>query len=785
MIEIFISYRREDSQAHAGRLYDLLVSVFDADRIFMDVDGISPGEGFVNVIGDRLASCAVFLAVIGPRWARVRKRLRRRIFQANDFVRLETMVALNRPIKVIPVLVGGATIPAAETLPGSIAEIAGRHAKSISHARFREDAKELAEITRRALATAVPLTEAQVQVERVRVGQLITADLEGRRLRARRRLVAAAWVVASLFAAGTGIWGLQHFLAANQTGSANTGTALPGDRGRHAPGPSFGRKDPDPKHFTIPHPSDTSAYLRLAQSTRNLEPGPVPPARGGVEPILRLADVFGPSGQGVTSAIVNAGRIVFHAAGSTGNVRSPEHPNQVATAMENDFGPNGSKPPPSFLLDLGDVIYSFGEAKYYYDQLYLPYRQYPAPIFAVAGNHDGMVAPGTDATPLQAFLKNFCAEGFQNATDETAGRTPQIQPGVYFTLEAPFVRILALYSNTLNDQGVISDRSGVQLRFLEEALKRVKRDHFRGAVIIAVHHDCYSMAPPRGSPHLQADLDSVAVKTGVWPHAVLSGHSHKYQRYTRTIGGIEIPYIVAGDGGYGHVRGPGLRTPFEVSPGPLILQSYNDQDFGFLRVTVDRERLRVEHQQVTDGGTAGSPVDSVTVELATHRVVAGSPGGTAKPSTSDQATRGTPTEPSPHPPSLAAATPAATRRSTSMPSKPTGIATHAADPQPTYLGAIDADILCKQMYGDSHSGSLTSAGVTCAGAAGEHQVPAATACSWLYGSGRFARDPGTLSLVCDISIRTLAPCSNGQRRCGANLEYCCPKMSSPSREVVQ
>jgi hypothetical protein len=114
---------------------------------------------------------------------------------------------------------------------------------------------------------------------------------------------------------------------------------------------------------------------------------------------------------------------------------------------------------PSFLFHLGDVVYYFGEATYYYDQFYAPYRDYPAPILAVAGNHDGVVYLKDPAPTLAGFLENFCTP----APAPDAGnllRTTMIQPGVYFTLEAPFVRILGLYSNVLEDPGVISRQNG-------------------------------------------------------------------------------------------------------------------------------------------------------------------------------------------------------------------------------------------------------------------------------------------------------------------------------------
>ena len=135
---------------------------------------------------------------------------------------------------------------------------------------------------------------------------------------------------------------------------------------------------------------------------------------------------------------------------------------------------------PSFLFHLGDVVYYFGEATYYYDQFYTPYRDYPAPILAIAGNHDGVVYPKDPAPTLAGFLENFCTVAPTPSPDGgNLLRTTMIQPGVYFTLDAPFVRILGLYSNVLEDPGVISNQGaaksaldGRQIAFLTAALKR-------------------------------------------------------------------------------------------------------------------------------------------------------------------------------------------------------------------------------------------------------------------------------------------------------------------------
>ena len=143
---------------------------------------------------------------------------------------------------------------------------------------------------------------------------------------------------------------------------------------------------------------------------------------------------------------------------------------------------------PQFNFLLGDIVYSFGESQYYFDQFYEPYRDYQAPILAVAGNHDGMVSPLGHEKSLQSFVRNFCSDCFQITPDAGhLSRTAQIQPGVFFTFEAPFVRIIALYSNTLEDPGVIADDliGDSQLTFLRAALERVKQEGFAGALLFA------------------------------------------------------------------------------------------------------------------------------------------------------------------------------------------------------------------------------------------------------------------------------------------------------------
>jgi hypothetical protein len=143
---IFISYRREDSAAQAGRLHDHLTQHFGADRVFMDVDAIGFGEDFARKIRESLAVTDALLAVIGKRWLDATdEKGRRRLDDPLDFVRTEIATALERAAVVIPVLVGGARMPREDELPPALAGLARLNAIDISDSRFAADVRTLIE----------------------------------------------------------------------------------------------------------------------------------------------------------------------------------------------------------------------------------------------------------------------------------------------------------------------------------------------------------------------------------------------------------------------------------------------------------------------------------------------------------------------------------------------------------------------------------------------------------------------------------------------------------------
>jgi hypothetical protein len=246
-----------------------------------------------------------------------------------------------------------------------------------------------------------------------------------------------------------------------------------------------------------------------------------------------------------------------------------------------------------------------------------------------------MVFGESDDTPdtatLTAFLRNFCAET-PGPSPDAGGlvRSTMTQPGVYFTLDAPLVSIVGLYTNVIDGgPGVISSEDGHypsmnddQLTFLTGELERLKPQRTAGerAVLIACHHPPVSADSKHGgTTGLANDIDQACQQAGLWPDAVLSGHAHLYQRFTREVDGREIPYIVSGSGGFaatkpqpGSDEVPWTKDQYTLVSDPIV-------DFGYLTVTVDATG---DPQTLTIVFKSPTATDRVTVNLGTGKLVA-------------------------------------------------------------------------------------------------------------------------------------------------------------------
>ncbi len=140
---IFISYRREDSAGHSGRLSDALVARLGPERVFIDIDSVAPGEDFLERIEGTLQEGAALLVVIGRRWIEIEAGGKRRLDDPEDVVRREIRTALERELKVFPVLVDGASMPPARELPEDIRPVAFRNAIEITDTRWAHDCERL------------------------------------------------------------------------------------------------------------------------------------------------------------------------------------------------------------------------------------------------------------------------------------------------------------------------------------------------------------------------------------------------------------------------------------------------------------------------------------------------------------------------------------------------------------------------------------------------------------------------------------------------------------------
>jgi hypothetical protein len=172
-------------------------------------------------------------------------------------------------------------------------------------------------------------------------------------------------------------------------------------------------------------------------------------------PVFDLSSIVG---AGAVAKIAASGSLVFHSVGDTGGIIRAEPQLAVSDAMAADLaGKTYANGRPAFFFHLGDIVYYFGQEQYYPEQFYDPYRNYDAPIFAIPGNHDGVMYKNEPIPySLQPFVDNFCTPTPVEAAPSFA-RTTMTQPGVYFVLTAPFVRIIGLYSNTSEVSGLLGN----------------------------------------------------------------------------------------------------------------------------------------------------------------------------------------------------------------------------------------------------------------------------------------------------------------------------------------
>lgn len=324
--------------------------------------------------------------------------------------------------------------------------------------------------------------------------------------------------------------------------------------------------------------------------------------------------------------MVSNKRLVFHMVGDTGSVRNPSLQQLVAEAMtaQCDAAADADDAP-RFLYHLGDLVYHHGEADRYYDQFFKPFRNYPGPIFAIAGNHDSDVNPASTVPyqSLDAFKTVFCdTEPRPVALGKDASRNSMIQPNIYWTLDTALATIIGLHSN-IPKYGIITDE---QRAWFVEELRNAALNNPDKMLILCVHHAPYSADTNHGaSLYMINFLESVFDETGIRPDIVFSGHVHNYQRFVKSYpDGKTLPFIVAGAGGFDEIHSIALVddarfTNAHPAFDDVKLISYFDSGHGFLKTTINKTEndltLTIDYYSVnTDGSTV--LIDSFTVHKA-------------------------------------------------------------------------------------------------------------------------------------------------------------------------
>ncbi|MBM4256846.1 MAG: toll/interleukin-1 receptor domain-containing protein [Deltaproteobacteria bacterium] len=156
---VFISYRRDDAAGFSHAIYDRLVEHLPKEQVFMDVVGIEPGADFVTKLETTVDRCDVLLALIGKRWGGEERNGKPRIQDPQDWVHVEVGTALQRGVKVIPVLLDGASLPPVESLPVDLRPLVRMNAADVRTSRLNADVWDLTGATVTALGGKWPPDE--------------------------------------------------------------------------------------------------------------------------------------------------------------------------------------------------------------------------------------------------------------------------------------------------------------------------------------------------------------------------------------------------------------------------------------------------------------------------------------------------------------------------------------------------------------------------------------------------------------------------------------------------
>jgi acid phosphatase type 7 len=387
-----------------------------------------------------------------------------------------------------------------------------------------------------------------------------------------------------------------------------------------------------PRRSHVPPASGPVLQTQSARLTLPKYPFQPLPAPNGAEPyrydlahLLDAADI---------QRITETGVLVCHTVGDTGDYRGRQQ-DFVAAMMTADAAALPADRKPAFLYHLGDVIYFAGDIDKYGDNFYETYKDYPAFIVSIPGNHDcqpddpqdGPVDPAK--VPLDGWVQNFMSKnpGQIGSLKTSSARTQLDLPNVFWTFTTPLATFVGLFSNVGETEGQIHQD---QIDWFRSELAAAAPDL---ALIVTVHHPPYSGDTEHsGSSAVHQVLFDSFAAVGRYPHLVLSGHVHNYQRFTTDVAGpqsaMQIPCIVAGAGGYTNlgklqkVKGAYPSAPLQIDAG-LRLERYDQDNFGFLRLEISKAQIVGTYLSApyqVSGAPAGKIVESFAIDLAARTV---------------------------------------------------------------------------------------------------------------------------------------------------------------------
>ncbi len=305
------------------------------------------------------------------------------------------------------------------------------------------------------------------------------------------------------------------------------------------------------------------------------------------------------------ASITRAGKLVLHVVGDTGDERGKQM-DFVADMMTADYHASADDAIPACLYHLGDVVYFAGDVDKYGECFYETYADYPPQIVSIPGNHDcqpddpqdGAVDPNKQ--PLDGWVQNFMSDDPTRlgSLKTTSSRTQMDLPNVYWTFTTPLATIIGLFSNVSETEAEIH---ADQIAWFQSELKAAAAADPAKALIVAIHHPPFSGdAVHSGSTEAERILFESFQATGVWPHLILSGHVHNYQRFSvkEPVGNttLALTSVVIGNCGYSrlgklHKIGNDYpAAPLQLSDA-LVLESYDQDNFGYLRLEIDKDKI--------------------------------------------------------------------------------------------------------------------------------------------------------------------------------------------------